>query len=178
MYIHYNNTTKRMTGYTTFAPESVVFNEPTIVIPDRVIEFPPAEYIVNDVTFGLTHVGLSVEDTAILLEQSKERKRLDISKAFDVEVVVPVTVAGVTYFGGDVSATKLDSAKRLSELVGLTSVTFFDVNNIGHSLTIAKATDVIVALAIKYQTDFAKKQGLYADITSATTLSELNLITW
>lgn len=178
MHIHYNNVTKRMTGYTTFALETAVFNEPTIVIPDRVIEFPPAEYIVDDVTFGIRHVGLSDEDKAIQLTNAKEAKRKEISKIFDIEAYVPVTVAGITYFGGDASATKLDAAKRLTELVGLAEVTFFDVDNIGHILTIAEATQVIVALAVKYQADFAKKQGLYVDIASATTLAELSTIVW
>lgn len=167
-----------MTGYSTFVQEGVGFNQPTIVINDQPIDFPYAEYIVDDANFSITHVGLSAEDLAVQLENAKLKKKDEISKAFDIEEKQPVVVGNITYFGGVESATKLDSAKRLSELVGATTVTFFDVNNLPNTLTIAEAEAVIIAIAVKYQNDFAKKQGLYSLITSTTTLGTLDTIVW
>lgn len=72
----------------------------------------------------------------------------------------PVTDSnGITWNGGFQSAIRLDAAKRLAETAGQTTVTFYDVDNIGHSLSIADATSVVMQVAEAFQTKYAAKQA-------------------
>lgn len=101
------------------------------------------------------------------LDELKQYKYQEIRNAFETEAVQPVTVNGVIYHGGYDSGLKLDGAKRNSVLSGLSDVVFYDVDNVGHTLTITQANDVIIAVATKYQQDFAKKQSLMTTIKNA-----------
>lgn len=63
MFIHYNDITERVTGYTIFEQdENKVWDIPTIEVAPFDFEFPITEYEVNNLT--LVHVGKTAEDIA------------------------------------------------------------------------------------------------------------------
>lgn len=105
-------------------------------------------------------------------------KRNEIKSAYQAALVSTVTVAGIEYQGGYESVTRLDSAKRLAELAGLTTVTFFDINNVGHALTIAEAEAVIIAVGNQVQSLFSQKQSKMVNIDAATDAIALDAIIW
>ncbi len=125
------------------------------------------QYINNE--FVITDIGLN---------ELKEDKKNAIRTAFESVENSPVEVNTVFWNGGYESAQKLDGAKRMAELMSLTTVTFYDVNNIGHDLSIPDAETVITGVGVVYQTLFQKKQNLFQQIDSATTVGELDGIYW
>lgn len=104
------------------------------------------------------------------------QKKAAVRSAFIAESESPVLINGVAFHGGFDSALKLDGAKRLAELAGLSEVTFFDIDNLPHVLTIAEAAAIVLQIAGKYQMDFATKQSALVQIDNATTLTELETI--
>ena len=108
-----------------------------------------------------------------LLVQAKEAKRNEIRNVFNIESEAPVIVGTVSYHGGFDSASKLDGAKRMVETAGGTEVTFFDVDNLPHVLTLAEATTVILTIGADYQTKFATKQAKMVQVENATTILEV-----
>jgi len=112
------------------------------------------------------------------LDAAKKKQKAIIRTAFEISANAPVTVAGVTYNGGYDSALKLDGAKRLAELTGHTSVTFYDIGNFSHILTIAEANDVITSIATSYQSSLSKKQSKLVYINAATTIADVEAAIW
>ena len=113
-----------------------------------------------------------------LLDDVKLIKKQELKKSFELESNKPVVVNEVNYVGGFDSAVKLDAAKRMLETALATEVTFFDVDNKPNVLSIGDATNVILAIGSKYQTDFAKYQGLKVQVDSKLKVSTVNSIVW
>ena len=109
-----------------------------------------------------------------LLAQAKETKRTQIRNTFNTQVELPVLVGTVSYHGGFDSAIKLDGAKRMVEALGGTTVTFYDVDNLPHILTLVEAQTVITAIGADYQTKFATKQAKMVQVENAITIEEVN----
>ncbi len=122
--------------------------------------------------------NIAFELTAYGLEQMKLQKQDQIRSAFAQNENNPVDSLGQTWNGGYESTLKLDAAKRLAELINNTSVTLFDLNNIGHVLNLADAETVIIDVGMVYETLYQKKQGLFADIEAATDRAALEGIKW
>lgn len=167
------------------ANEAAVFdvsNNKWNVIPDfRGIKY----YKKSDGTEVMFKLGTapdsSVQTTlpvAIKLEKTKELKRNEIRNAFFTDTLAPVVVNTVSYHPGIESAYRLDAALRLNEKAGLTDVSFTDINNVAHVLTIAQANAVIIAVGQDYQIKFMKKQQKMVDIKNATDEAAVNLITY
>ncbi len=84
----------------------------------------------------------------------------------------------VIWNGGYNSAVRLDAAKRLAVELSQTTVTFFDIDNLPKSLSIADAETVVHLVAIDFQTKFAAKQTLLTAIEAAvdeTALAAINI---
>jgi len=114
----------------------------------------------------------------LTIEDIRAQKKGEIQTSFLKEESLAIPINDINYHGGYESATKLDSARRLAQEVGLSEIMFFDTENIGHNLTMVEATGVTMAIAGKYQNDFAKYQGLKTLINNALTKEELEAITW
>lgn len=178
MFVHYNKDTLRVTGITTFKKDVIDFISPTIDILSVVVDKPLNEYIVSLDDKIITWAGKSDETILSDLVRVKEEQRAVIRKAFNAEVLSTILVNNIMWFGGDISVTKLDGAKRLNELGGSTTVTFYDVYNLPHILTILEAEDVILAIGIKYQQDFSKKQSLFNSISASDNIESVLGFSW
>ena len=120
----------------------------------------------------------TAEELAEDLSVAKNKKREEIKQAFATEELQPVESLTIQWNGGYDSALKMDGAKRMAEMMTLNSVEFYDVNNIGHDLSIPDAETVITGVGAVYQTLFQKKQSLFRQIDSATTVAEVELVVW
>jgi len=118
------------------------------------------------------------DSSELALLNTQNAKREEIRNAYSTAVTAPQTVGGITYHGGFESVIRLDAAKRLAEDLSQSDVTLFDVDNVGHTLSIADATEVIQTLGQQTQTDFAKKQGLLVDIENAANSATADGIAW
>lgn len=112
------------------------------------------------------------------LEEAKTAKKQEMISEFSEVSIEPVHVNGITYNGGFDAALKLDGAKRLVELAGLTEVTFYGIDNKPKVLSIAEANTVILAISAKYQTDFAHLQELKVLIDSKQKVSTVETVNW
>lgn len=116
-------------------------------------------------------------DTELLANAKKDKENL-IREEYESDCLSPVDVLGVTYNGGFESAIKLDAARRLVEAAGLPTVTFFDIDNNGHNLSLADALQVCIAVGASFQTKLARKQSAFNAIASALTIEEVNQIAY
>lgn len=116
--------------------------------------------------------------THISLADLKELKKSEIREKFEIDSNKSVLALTYRWNGGFDSAIKLDAAKRLSESAGLTSVVFFDINNIPHSLSFPDALQVIIAVASSFQYQLGKKNALLNVIDTSTSVSEVNDVLW
>lgn len=111
-----------------------------------------------------------------LLANAKETKRNVIREEFEINSNVPVVVNQISYHGGFDSAIKLDAAKRLSEAAGAIEVTFYDVGNTGHILSLVDAQNVITVIGAKYQNDFGVKQARMVAVENALDISQVEVV--
>lgn len=163
--------------------EAAVFDKPNDkwnVVPDYREEI---YYLITDGSEVIFNLGESPDSTmqttiptAILLERTKETKRKEIRVEFYNDCLNSVVVDTISYHGGIDSAYRLDGALRLTEKASLTEVSFTDVNNVAHVLTIAQANVIILAVGQDYQTKFMNKQQKMVDIESAADEVAVNLI--
>lgn len=114
------------------------------------------------------------EETTTLLANAKAIKAQKIRDSLND--IPPVTVGTVSYHGGYESAMKLDGAKRIAESAGMTSVVFYDIDNIGHTLTLTEAQNVVLAVGSDYQTRFGVKQARMVALEAAVSISEVEVI--
>ena len=147
-----------------------ISSETHALINDKTVPYGQANWwLYQNNQFELTNIGLN---------ELKEQKKSTIKNKFNEVENEPVTINSIEWNGGYESAQKLDGAKRMAELLGQTSVTFYDLANVGHTLTIAESEVVITTIGIDYQTKFANKQAKVVAVDNATTLEELDAITW
>lgn len=114
----------------------------------------------------------------LTLDDWKNRKNEEIRQKYAEEEVKPVAVNGVTYHGGFDSAIKLDAAMRLAEAAGSSNVTFYDVGNVGVSLTLAAAKGVVLSVAAAASDAMATKQALMLAIKAGADTAAVRGITW
>lgn len=113
------------------------------------------------------------------LTRGREAKFAEIRAAFARGAVEPIRdAAGVEWHGGYESAQKLDGAWRLAERSGLAEVIFYDTSNVGHTLPLAAADEIVKLVAGRYQQDFGRKQALMVVAATAGSAAELESITW
>ena len=140
------------------------------------IAIPPGQAV----SIGFTYsAGVFAAPVIVLtLAQAKEAKKSAIRAAFEAASNANIPVAGVVYQGGYEKAMRLDAAKRLAELAGQTSTVFYDITNVGRTLTIAQATVIVLAISAAYQTGFARKQARMVAIDAATTMADISAIVY
>ena len=133
----------------------------------------------NFVKHNYQIVDKTAEELLAIIEILKAEKKAQVKAIYEKVSTADVTDGNNnTWNGGFDSAMKLDAAKRLAETIASPTVTFFDVDNQAHMLTIAEATDVVLAVANVFQTALAQKQNLYDEINDAVTIAELDAAEW
>ena len=149
----------------TEPPKSEVVRELNIPKPNiQVTDEQWQEAINNNYNYvNVEDKTLSFKDFRTF-EELQIQKRNEIRSAYQKAADDPVIAIDITWNGGMDSAMKLDGAKRLAELCGQDHVTFYDVDNIAHSLTMGQADELIKEVGIAFQTALAKSSSVGADL--------------
>ena len=125
-----------------------------------------------------------------LLEEARAAKIAEVNAAFAIAEAQPVTVGSHSYKGGFESGLAIDAQRRatveyatVNPLAGITTVDFFDVEGAKVTLPLSSedqidALDVCLALHQSASANAFKCAQLVAAIHAATTLSEVEAITW
>lgn len=109
---------------------------------------------------------------------ARARKKDEIRSAFEADSNANVTALGIVWQGGYEKALRLDAAKRFAQLAGQPNVTFYDLANVGHTLSFPEADQVIMAIAGAYQASFTRKQSKMVAIDQAANVSVVQTITY
>lgn len=123
-------------------------------------------------------VDKTADELLAIIDALKNEKKVTIKAAYEKAANADVEHNSITWDGGFDTSMKLDAAKRLAETVGATDVIFYDANNVDHTLSIADAEAVIIAIANAFQTAMAQKQSLFTTIDAATTVAEVDSAVW
>jgi hypothetical protein len=116
---------------------------------------------------------------ASVLPGAKSAQLATLAADFAAASVANVTDDnGVTWSGGMSSALSIYGAVQLAAVGSAASVTLFDAGNLPHAVTIEQGTAVAAAIGAAYQTVFAKYQGYKVAVAAATTVAEVQEITW
>ena len=133
------------------------------------------------------YYGMSPEEKLAAVKQAKVN---EINTAFQEADLNPVVVGGHAYKGGFESGLALDAQRRamleysaVNPLAEITTVDFFDVDGARVTLPLSSedqidALDVCLALHQSASANAFKCAQLIAAIHAATTLSEVEAITW
>lgn len=133
------------------------------------------------------YYGMSPEEKLAAVKQAKVA---EINDAFQEADLNPVVVGGHAYKGGFESGLAIDAQRRamleysaVNPLAEITTVDFFDVNGVRVTLPLSSedqidALDVCLALHQSASANTFKCAQLIAAIHAATTLSEVEAITW
>ena len=124
------------------------------------------------------------------LASVKQAKVHEINTAFQEADLSPVVIGGHSYKGGFESGLAIDAQRRamleysaVNPLAGITTVDFFDVEGAKVTLPLSSedqidALDVCLALHQSAAANAFKCAQLIAAIHAATTLSDVEAITW
>jgi len=133
-------------------------------------------HVINDL--GVSPDPAWTTTKPFILPEAQEAKLDEIRTAFQAAADLPFTdVNGITWNGGYDSAMRMDAAKRMAQLNSAMDVTFYDINNAAHTLLIADAESVVLAIGADYQTKFAAKQGFMLQVDAAASQADLDAIT-
>ena len=123
-------------------------------------------------------------------EKARAEKIAEINAAFQAAELLPVTIGGYAYRGGFQSGLAIDAQRRAmveyaiaNPRAGIVSVDFFDVTGAKVTLPLLSKTeidalDVCIALHQSASANAFKCAQLVAALHAATTLSEVEAITW
>ncbi len=135
-------------------------------IPEAAIEVSDTDFMLLSQNTNSKRYDIAT-DTVLdfvpdfVIVDAKKIKQSEIRSAFNTAAIFPVTDANsINWSGGFDSALKIDAAKRMAQMAGLTAVSIFDAANVEHALSLAEAEVVILTIGADYQTKFAQKQAL------------------
>lgn len=139
----------------------------------------PSYYTVIDGNLTpLTQEEKDVYDNEQLFNSRKLAKREEIKAGFETDSVRNIEVNGTTFFGGKESAHDLKGSYDLLELGGATEMGIVDITSTKTMYSMLDALNIISTIALDYQTTLFKKHEKYVEIDAATTIEDLDLISW
>jgi hypothetical protein len=122
---------------------------------------------------------LAFINPASTLPVAKSAQLVALATDFATASVTNVTDSnGVIWSGGMSSALSIYGSVQLAAVGGATSVNLFDADNLPHVVTMEQGTAIAAAIGAAYQTVFARYQGYKAAVAAATTIAEVQAITW
>jgi hypothetical protein len=149
-----------------FLSDADIFNGQVSLLPSDCIEITDAQ-------------ADQIQNPPITLAQARAAQLTILTANFAAASVANVTDSnGAIWSGGLQSALSIDGAARLAGAGGATTIEIFDASNAGHVLTIVQANIVSAAIGAAYQSVFVKYQGYKAAVAAATTVAEVQAITW
>lgn len=113
-----------------------------------------------------------------LLEKAKAEKLRELKKQFETESNKPVSVLGSLWNGGIQSAFTINGLAELKLYRGKADSTIHDFNNLPHTLDVNQIKGVAAEIADAYQAAYVNYQAKKVAVSNATTVAEVEAITW
>ena len=101
-----------------------------------------------------------------------------IDNAYATANQSPITYLGTTFQADDASTVLMTQTLTIMQATGTPSVTWWDVNNVGVTLTTAQLVELGASIFARGQGYFVNKQTKKAAIRAATTVDAVQAITW
>ena len=134
----------------------------------------PDDFVVGHnksiINYGITKTenGYSYESMEypatdmVILERARAKLEIKaIKQRAAIEAKLPVTIDGVTYNGGDTSASAIFGAVSLAQAQGLTTVTIWDINNVNAEYTIEQGMLIAATIGNAYaQVMYARNEAI------------------
>ena len=143
-------------------------NAPTIDTNTHKIAGSTYEVQSDKVVKTYTVEEISIEKQ---LETAKE-KMIKIIKE-ECKAYEPVTINGITYNGGEGSASAISGAVQLAQKLGELEVSLWDIDNIVRIYILEEAFDISAQIAKVYRDEMLIRQNMIMQVNNATTLDEL-----
>lgn len=170
-----NKVTASIVKHHGFAP-FIVVEKPNNTLYTKVVD---NGMVYNNGIAYTEYLQVEKEEEELDLVNFKEEQKIFIKEEFETHLEGNhVSFNEVEYHAGIESTIRLTTVINSAEIIGDTEITFFDVNNIGQTLTIDDAKTLLTAMHNDFQTQLAKKQSLLNDIENANTVSEVLSLTW
>ncbi len=119
-----------------------------------------------------------IEGYTPVLEEEKDSKKKEIRQYFISACSNSVSTEKGEFNGGRSSSMAIFDAATLAEYLGEEEVMITDVNNQKISCSIDEARLIALAIGVAYRNLFYKKQNLMVAIDAASSVSEIENITW
>ncbi len=121
--------------------------------------------------------GGVIEDEFSLIDL-KEKKLEDISIKYQEESTKPISYKDVLYKGGDASASAIAGAVELAQRLGESNVKIIAIDDSENEMSFNDALELSALIARAWRGAFFRYKELKRIINSATTVEELEQITW
>lgn len=105
------------------------------------------------------------------LDELKMHKSYAIKNAFNASK--PVTLNGITYNGGDSSASAISGAVTLAQALGETTVKLWDYSNVVREYSFEEAIAISAQIGKVYRDTMIERQTLLTQVANATSKEEL-----
>jgi hypothetical protein len=116
---------------------------------------------------------------AELLLVAQQTQESIIDNSYNTAANASVTDASGNIWGGGAKNGELIyMAVELAQQNGATTVNLFDASDVVHSLTIAEGLAVAALIGTAFQTAYANRVSLRAQIKAATTVTAVQAIVW
>lgn len=121
--------------------------------------------------------GLKIENHNLYLD-TKESKKNEILEKYNIESNKSVLYKDILYKGGDASASAIAGSVTLAENLGETNVKIIANNDSANEMSFNEALELSGLIAKVWRTAFFRYKELKLQVANATTVEELDLISW
>lgn len=137
------------------------------------------EQYANPQAWQVVNGEIVAADNSVLIAMAKSSQTAKIRSSYESASTAPVTDTNkITWSGGQSSGTAIYLACQMAQQSGATDVTLWDASNTAHTMTIAEGLTVAATIGAAYQAAFQKWQTLRAQVEAATSVAEVEAITW
>lgn len=105
------------------------------------------------------------------LEELKALKEKEIKSTFNASA--PIEIDGITYNGGDSSASAISGAVTLAQALGEAEVHLWDFANVVREYTFAEAISISAQIGKAYRDKMLERQTLLTQVANATSKEEI-----
>lgn len=130
----------------------------------------------NEVTLTSATEAEFIAAVAVPFAELQFFKIDDVDLAFAEVEKLPVTAVGYEWNSGYLAGIKYKAGYDLAELADQTEVGFKDTSGTKHTLSLANAKTVLLAIGADYLTKDAVRDDLIAQVNAATTQADLDAI--
>lgn len=132
----------------------------------------------NTAQIGDAYVGGVFTTPGPSLAQAQTTQLSLMDSSYNSANQTPIAYNGTTFQADNGSTVLMSQTIQMMTSNNVASVTWWDINNVGQTLTLAQLVGLGAAIFARGQTLFAHKQTQKAAIRAATTVAQVQAIVW